>query len=191
MDKTPDSKHISNYINTLSKLIQGIDSSQLESAAETLYKAWQSHRNIFCIGNGGSAATSAHFATDLSWGRNKTDQDRPRAVSLTTNTSILTALANDIGYDSVFCEQLKTFLQKNDIVFAISASGNSPNIVKAVEYANNIGAITIGLSGFDGGRMKSICQQCIHINTKLGEYELVEDVHHSICHMLSTYIKQM
>ena len=77
MDKTPDSKHISNYINTLSKLIQGIDSSQLESAAETLYKAWQSHRNIFCIGNGGSAATSAHFATDLSWGRNKTDQDRP------------------------------------------------------------------------------------------------------------------
>ena len=191
MDKTPASNHIQNYMHTLSELIQRIDSSQLESIAGTLYTAWQNHQNIFCIGNGGSAATSAHFATDLSWGRNKTDQDRPRALSLTTNTSILTALSNDIGYDSVFYEQLKTFLQQNDIVFAISASGNSPNVVKAIEYANSFGAITIGLSGFDGGRMKSICQQCIHINTKQGEYELVEDVHHSICHMLSTYIKQM
>lgn len=191
MDKTSDSNHIQNYINTLSELIQRIDSALLESVAETLYTAWQNHQNIFCIGNGGSAATSAHFATDLSWGRNKTDQDRPRVVSLTTNTSILTALSNDIGYDSVFCEQLKTFLEKNDIVFAISASGNSPNVIKAIEYANSVGAITIGLSGFSGGRMKSICQQCIHIDTNQGEYELVEDVHHAICHMLSIYIKKM
>ena len=82
-------------------------------------------------------------------------------------------------------------LQKNDIVFAISASGNSPNVVKAIEYANSAGAITIGLSGFNGGIMKSICQTCIHINTDVGEYELVEDVHHAICHMLSTYIKEL
>lgn len=191
MDKKPDNKHIQKHINTLSQLILEIDSLQLESVAKTLYAAWKSHQNIFCIGNGGSAATSAHFATDLSWGRNKTNQDRPRAISLTTNTSILTALSNDLGYDSVFCEQLKPFLQKNDIVFAISASGNSPNVVKAIEYANSAGAITIGLSGFNGGIMKSICQTCIHINTDVGEYELVEDVHHAICHMLSTYIKQL
>lgn len=191
MDKVPDNNYIQKHINTLSKLIQEIDSSQLKAVAETLYIAWQNKQNIFCIGNGGSAATSAHFATDLSWGRNKANQDRPKAISLTTNTSILTALSNDIGYDSVFCEQLKTFLQKHDIVFAISASGNSQNIIKAIEYANSVGAITIGLSGFDGGTMKSICQKCIHVNTNQGEYELVEDVHHAICHMLSTYIKQL
>ena len=88
MDKKPDNKHIQKHINTLSQLILEIDSLQLESVAKTLYAAWKSHQNIFCIGNGGSAATSAHFATDLSWGRNKTNQDRPRAISLTTNTSM-------------------------------------------------------------------------------------------------------
>ncbi len=191
MDKTPVSNHIQTHINTLIALIQAIDPSQLASIAETLYTAWKKHQNIFCIGNGGSAATSAHFATDLSWGRNKTDHDRPKAISLTTNTSILTALSNDIGYDSVFSEQLKTFLKESDIVFAISASGNSPNILKAIEYANSVGATTIGLTGFDGGKMKSICRECIHIDTNHGEYELVEDVHHAICHMLSTYIKQL
>lgn len=191
MDKTPVSNHIQTHINTLIALIQAIDPSQLASIAETLYTAWKNHQNIFCIGNGGSAATSAHFATDLSWGRNKTDHDRPKAISLTTNTSILTALSNDIGYDSVFSEQLKTFLKESDIVFAISASGNSPNILKAIEYANSVGATTIGLTGFDGGKMKSICRECIHIDTNHGEYELVEDVHHAICHMLSTYIKQL
>tara|TARA_B100000029_G_scaffold76093_1_gene67838 strand:+ start:193 stop:768 length:576 start_codon:yes stop_codon:yes gene_type:complete len=191
MDKTPSTNSIQTYINTLSRLIQEIDSSLLESISETLYIAWQNRQNIFCIGNGGSAATSAHFATDLSWGRKATDQDRPKAVSLTTNTSILTAISNDIGYDFVFYEQLKTFLRKNDIVFAISASGNSPNVIKAIEYANSIGSITIGLSGFDGGKMKTICQKCVHINTNQGEYELVEDVHHAICHMLSTYVKRL
>jgi D-sedoheptulose 7-phosphate isomerase len=191
MGKNTENNHIKRYIKGLTEHIQSIDSSELESVAKTLHTAWQNHRNIFCIGNGGSAATSAHFATDLSWGRNKINQDRPKAVSLTTNTSILTALANDIGYDSVFAEQLRTFLQEHDILFAISASGNSPNIIKAIEYANSAGAITIGLVGFDGGKMKSICQECIHINTEHGAYELVEDIHHAICHMLSTYIKQL
>ncbi len=119
------------------------------------------------------------------------DRDPPKAVSLTTNSSILTALSNDIGYDLVFVEQLKPLLQENDIVFSISASGNSPNVVKAIEYANSVGAITIGLSGFDGGRMKSACQKSIHIQTDYDEYELVEDIHHAICHMLASYLKQL
>lgn len=191
MDKAPDGNYIQQYINTLTEHIKTIDYKQLESIAQVLHTAWKHRRNIFCIGNGGSAATSAHFATDLSWGRNKADRDRPKAVSLTTNSSILTALSNDIGYDLVFVEQLKPFLQENDIVFSISASGNSPNVVKAIEYANSVGAITIGLSGFDGGRMKSACQKSIHIQTDYDEYELVEDIHHAICHMLASYLKQL
>ena len=191
MDNKSDLSYIQQYAYDLSELINSIDTKQIELISNTLHTACQNQKNIFCIGNGGSAATSSHFATDLSWGRGKESQDRPKAVSLTTNTSILTALSNDIGYEQVFSEQLRTFLEEGDVVFAISASGNSPNIVEAVEFANYNGGITIGLVGFDGGNMKSICQQCIHIQTPVGSYELVEDVHHAICHMLSTYTRQL
>ena len=190
MDNTSDRSSVEQYLYDLNNLINTIDAKQIESIGDMLHTALKQHKNIFCIGNGGSAATSSHFATDLSWGRNKNGEDRPRAVSLTTNTSILTALSNDIGYEEVFSQQLQTFLNPGDIIFAISASGNSPNIVKAIEYGNANGGITIGLVGFDGGKMKSICQKYLHVETLDRSYELVEDVHHSICHMLSTYIKR-
>ena len=191
MDNKSNLGYLQQYAYDLSALIKGIDTKQIESISNTLHTACQNQKSIFCIGNGGSAATSSHFATDLSWGRGKGSRDRTKAVSLTSNTSILTALSNDIGYEQVFSEQLRTFLEEGDVIFAISASGNSPNIIKAVEYGNSNGGVTIGLVGFDGGNMKSICQQCIHVESPFGSYELVEDVHHAICHMLSTYIRKL
>ncbi len=191
MDNTTGRNHLEQYLYDLNDLINTIDPKQIAYIGDILYTARVQKKNIFCIGNGGSAATSSHFATDLSWGRNNNGDDRPKAISLTSNTSIVTALSNDIGYDEVFSQQLQTFLNPGDIIFAISASGNSPNIVKAIEYGNSKGGITIGLIGFDGGKMKTICQEYVHVRTVNGSYELVEDVHHSICHMLSTYIRQL
>ena len=146
------------------------------------------HKNIFCIGNGGSAATSSHFATDLSWGRNKNGEDRPRAVSLTTNTSILTALSNDIGYEEVFSQQLRTFLNPGDIIFAISASGNSPNIVKAIEYGNANGGITIGLIGNEGGKIKKIVDYPLIVNSK--STPRIQEVHRVVSHLICDLVEK-
>ena len=97
--------------------------------------------------------------------------------------------ANDVGYSDVFAEQLKSLFRDGDVVIAISASGNSENVLKAAQLANDRGGVSIGLVGFDGGRLKHICHLCIHVPTTDGAYELVEDAHHSICHMLANYLK--
>jgi D-sedoheptulose 7-phosphate isomerase len=111
------------------------------------------------------------------------------AVSLTDNGPYLTAVANDAGYENVFVEQMRGIFHDGDILMAISASGNSENTLRAVQYANAKGGISIGLVGFDGGKMKSECQITLHIETQPGEYGPVEDVHHSICHIVTTFLK--
>jgi D-sedoheptulose 7-phosphate isomerase len=110
-------------------------------------------------------------------------------MSLVANTPIMTALANDVGYSDVFVEQLKGLFRSGDVVIAISASGNSENVLRAVDFANNHGGSSIGLVGFDGGKLKDACHLSIHIPSPLGAYELVEDVHHAVCHMLANYLK--
>ena len=110
-------------------------------------------------------------------------------MSLTSNTPIITALGNDAGYANIFVEQLKVFFEPGDIVVAISASGNSDNVLEAVQFANEHDGKSVGLTGFDGGRLKNICGLGIHVPTAHREYELVEDVHHAVCHMFANYLK--
>ena len=117
------------------------------------------------------------------------DEPRPRAISLVANAPIMTALANDVGYANVFVEQLKGLFRDGDVLIAISASGNSENVLKAAQFANDHGGASVGLAGFDGGELKDICQLSIHVPTPIGAYELVEDVHHAVCHMLANYLK--
>lgn len=183
------SAFMSRYASYLTGLLENLDIVGLESASRLLSAAYREGRSIYCLGNGGSAATASHFATDLAWGRRIKGETRPRAISLCANVPLMTALSNDLGYESVFVEQLKGLLQPGDVVVAISASGNSENVVQAVQYANEHSGNSVGLVGFDGGKLKSQCHACIHVETPAGMYELVEDVHHAVCHMLSGHLK--
>jgi D-sedoheptulose 7-phosphate isomerase len=141
---------------------------------------------IYVAGNGGSAATASHWVNDLGKAT-KTSGCKPlRVMSLSDNVSWLTALANDEGYERVFSGQLENFAQPGDILVVISASGNSPNLVKAVECARERGATTIGLLGFDGGILKNKLDACLWIPTKKGAYGLVESAHSLFCHILTS-----
>ena len=186
---SPGRSFLESYVEGLSGLIAGLDLEGIQGLADVLDEACGDGKTVFCVGNGGSAATALHFATDLSWGRRDVSEERPRAVSLTANSPLMTALSNDVGYADVFVEQLRSFFSQGDVVLAISASGNSENVLRAVRYANEHGGVSLGLAGFDGGKMKSACHNCVHVETPAGMYELVEDVHHAICHMVASYLK--
>lgn len=137
-------------------------------------------KKIYLIGNGGSAATASHLATDLQ----KKDF---KAISLVDNISLITAIGNDIGYDYIFRNQLMNCLNVGDVLIAFSASGNSLNILKAIEYAKNEEVVTVGFSGFNGGRLKDRCDISIHVATELGAYGPVEDIHMVIGHLVAKY----
>lgn len=176
------------YVSYLSEVLRSLDGEAIEKVIEVFQKARSVGKMIFFAGNGGSAATCSHFAEDLAYGT-WTEGKKPfRVLSLADNTAYLTALANDECYENVFVGQLRSLLTNGDVLVAISASGNSPNVVKAVEYANSHGGITIGMVGFDGGKLKDICRHCCHVSTIKGAYGPVEDIHLVLDHIVSTYL---
>ncbi len=177
------------YLSYLSEVFKGLDCRAIQTVAEIFEKAREEGKQIFFIGNGGSAATSSHFANDLGKGACVKGKAPFKAMSLVDNVSLITALANDDGYENVFIAQLQNILNTGDVVVGISASGNSPNVVKAIEYANARGAVTVGLTGFSGGRLREISQAYVHVDTPKGEYGPVEDVHMILDHLLTTYLK--
>jgi phosphoheptose isomerase len=178
------------YANHLRGLVEALDFPTLAAIGDIIDSARRDGRTVYCVGNGGSAATASHFSTDLSWARRRPEHQVTSAISLVSNTPLMTAVANDIGYEEVFTEQLMHLFRPGDVLFAISASGNSANLLSAITYANEHEGITIGLTGFDGGKMKDACQTSLHVEAPLGMYELVEDVQHSVCHMIATYLKR-
>jgi D-sedoheptulose 7-phosphate isomerase len=152
-----------------------------------LNEARNKEASVFFIGNGGSAATASHFANDIAIGTN--DYVLPyKAVSLTDNNAIITAIGNDHGYDQIFIRQLKIFGKPNDVLVGISASGNSENIINAFNYATEIEMDTIAITAFDGGKMKDISKNNIHIPTEINEYGPAEDVHMILDHLVSNYL---
>lgn len=179
------------YFSYLSGLFGKIDARAVERVAVIFEKARAQGKQIFFMGNGGSAATASHFANDLGKGARVGGQAPFKAVSLTDNVSLITALANDEGYDEIFVAQLENLLNPGDVVVAISASGDSPNVVKAIEYANTRGAKTVGLTGFSGGRLKEVAHLCILVGTPQGEYGPVEDIHLILDHIVTSYLKMV
>jgi D-sedoheptulose 7-phosphate isomerase len=176
------------YLRHLSNVLGAIDLAEVAQFAGVLLDARSRGAAVFFIGNGGSAATASHFANDLAIGT--CSWDKPfRVTSLTDNVPVLTALANDLGYEEIFVRQLQIVLQPRDVVVAISASGNSPNVLRAVEYATERGAVTVGLTGFDGGRLRQIVSVPVHVPTLKGEYGPVEDAHMVLDHLLAAYLK--
>ena len=176
------------YARDISRVLQAMDVAEVESLLLDFIKARDEKRQIFVFGNGGSASSASHMANDFSKQRFEDERYLFRVMSLNDNISCLTATANDFGYEYIFVNQLKTLLQPKDLVIGISSSGNSPNITRAMEYANKKGAKTYGIVGFNGGTLKKTAQKSIYIPTKVGQYGYMEDVTLIINHMISVYI---
>lgn len=177
------------YSEYLGKLTSELDFDAISHFVDVLLHARQNRKTIYFVGNGGSAATASHFANDLAIGT-RCPELPFKVVSLTDNVPVLTAIGNDFGYDQLFVKQLEVHMERGDVLVAISASGNSPNIIKAVEFANAMGNTTVGLSGFDGGQLKKLCKHVIHVQTNKGEYGPVEDVHMFLDHLIMTYLSE-
>ena len=174
--------HIADYLNLVSKAIAELSEDSIRDIVDTLKKAHADGKQVFMLGNGGSAATASHVAEDLQKGIKECSGKRFKVVSLTDNTPLICAWANDNGYDCIFAEQLDSFLEPGDVVIAISGSGNSPNVIKAVEKANEMGAITIGWSGYAGGKLANIVQKSIVVNSD--NMQRIEDVHLILGHLI-------
>lgn len=172
------------YKEYLNKSIDSVDVKQIENFINVLIDAFKNEKTIFIIGNGGSAASASHMAQDLSKGTRLAlgQKKRFKALSLTDNTAFITALGNDDGYDTIFEQQLINFAKPGDIVLAISGSGNSPNIIKAIEWANENGLTTIGVTGFDGGKLRKINHHSLHV--PLNDMCTAESVHSLLFHYI-------
>ncbi len=178
------------YIDYLKKILDDIDPSEIARFVEILLNARKSKKTVFFIGNGGSASTASHFANDLSFGCN--EYEHPfQVVSLTDNVSILTALGNDYGYEEIFVRQLMIQGKSGDILVGISASGNSDNIINAFQYASDHDIQTVALTAFDGGKMKEIADEGIHVPTDFKEYGPAEDAHMILDHLVTAYLMRI
>lgn len=177
------------YFDYLHSVVQRVSPQEIAGFIRTLLQARARGATVYFIGNGGSAATASHFANDLTIGTN--DYERPfRIVSLTDNVAVLTAIGNDFGYDEVFVRQLRVLARRDDVLVGISASGNSPNLIKAFEYANSAGIKTVALTAFDGGKLKAIAHEGVHVPTAPKEYGPAEDVHMILDHLVVSYLQR-
>ena len=175
------------YIDYLSSVLRAIDVREIGAFVETLLDARERGAMVFFIGNGGSAATSSHFANDIAIGTNS--YDKPfRALALTDNNAIITAIGNDFGYEEIFVRQLQVLAKPGDVVVAISASGNSPNLLRALEWAKTANVASVAITAFDGGKMKPLADQGIHVPTAAKEYGPAEDAHMVLDHLVGAFL---
>ncbi len=170
------------YLDREAEVLGELDENEISRVMEILEKARSSRKRVYVCGNGGSAATASHFVGDFNKGASMGLEKRHNFESLNDNIPMMMAVANDSSYDDIFVEPLKNKLEEGDILIAISGSGNSENVVRAVKYANQHDAVTIGLVGYDGGRLKNIVQSCIHIN--INNMQIVEDIHMVMDHVM-------
>lgn len=171
------------YRKDLIETLNQIDLTAVNQAADWLAEARDNNRHVFICGNGGSAATSSHFVVDMLKGASMNREKRFRIMALNDQMPTITAYANDVHYDCIFTEQLKNFAEPGDVVIAVSGSGNSPNVLSAIEYANSLGCKTIAMTGRDGGKLAGLAKLQIHVPS--GHMGRIEDGHHIVCHMLS------
>lgn len=180
-------KFTKNYLEQLKSTLDNINPSVISDIVVSLDATMKKKSRVYILGNGGSSATASHMVNDLGAGLRRRNIINLDVVSLGDNSPAVTAIANDIGYENIFYMQMKGLLTSKDLVIAISCSGNSPNIVKAADYAKEIGCQVIGVTGFEGGHLKKISDINFHVDTPKGEYGLVEDTHMILDHILYSY----
>jgi D-sedoheptulose 7-phosphate isomerase len=186
-------KFIQGYTKKSIKILENLPGKEISKAINILQATYERDGRIYVFGNGGSLSMATHWVADF----NKTafskhldtNLRRFQAIRLPTNEAEITAWANDIGYDMVFAGPLKNYIKEGDTVIAISSSGNSPNVIKAVELAKEYNVSVIGLTGFDGGRLNKLADAKVLVKTEKGAYELVEGIHSVILHMITLYFK--
>ena len=176
------------YLEYLTSLIAQLDRSAISQFADLLLESRENKTTTFFLGNGGSASTATHFVNDVSLGSRQFEKPF-RAISLCDNQAVITAIANDDGYENIFLQQLQTLATAGDTIVCISASGNSKNLIKAIEYARENNIYVVGLTAFDGGYLKENCDLNIHVPTKIGEYGPAEDLHMVICGLVGSYFR--
>ena len=171
------------YLDELHQVLRAVDVAEMNAVAQVFQGAYEEGKTIFVLGNGGSAATASHAACDLNKDACFHADKKFRVVVPTESIATLTAVGNDASFDDIFVESLKSFARPGDVVVGISGSGNSPNILKAVEYANRLGCTTVGFCGYDGGKLKPLVQCCFHV--RYNDMHLVQDIHMILVHALS------
>ena len=171
------------YLANMRNVLGSIDASQIDAFADVLFDAWRRDRRVFVFGNGGSAHTASHFTTDFMKTGAVVGQKRLQCFSLADNCGLITALGNDISFDDVFVYLLSTYADAGDVAVAISCSGDSPNVLRACQWAGANGLTLVCLSGFSGGKMAAYAD--LHINIPHDNYGLIEDLHLSIGHIVT------
>ena len=176
------------YKSKLLRALETLDLNAVGQAIEILREALDQQRHVFVCGNGGSASTASHFVTDMVKGASFQRDKRFRIMALTDSMATITAYSNDVGYECIFAEQLKNFAQRGDVFIAISGSGNSPNVLCAMDYANSIGCRTIALTGREGGKLGAAANLQIRVaEPHMGR---IEDGHLIVCHMMCYYFME-
>jgi len=181
-------RSIRKYFRELNDLVPQLPYAAIASIADAFLNAFTEQRTVYVFGNGGSAASASHMMCDMNKGASGLGLgQRPRVMALTDNVSLISAWANDFGYERIFSEQLKTFLKPRDVAFAISTSGDSPNVLLALETAKEYGALTVGLAGCQGGQMKALCDVCAVVPSE--NVQVIEDLHHAMMHSIFTAVR--
>jgi D-sedoheptulose 7-phosphate isomerase len=180
--------YVGSYLQRLRATIERMPLDRIERVGEILFRAYEHNKQVFVIGNGGSAATASHMACDLGKNTIGPNQRRFRILSLTDNTPLLTALANDVGYEHVFAEQLVNLISPGDVLIVLTGSGRSPNVLAAMRKARESAATVIALLGFDGGPAQELADELIIVPTE--DYGLIEDLHMVLNHVLVGYFRE-
>lgn len=181
-------ERIQAYISHLQGVLERLSIADVRRSIDLVMETYQGDRQIFVIGNGGSASTASHIANDLGKGASVSGVRRFRVISLTDNVATMTAWANDVSYDDVFVEQLKNLINPGDLVIGISASGNSENVLRAIRHAKAVGCKTIGWIGFGGGELRQLADVSIVVDSH--DYGPVEDVHLILNHIHHAWIRK-
>ena len=176
------------YVRYLKSVLDNLDLAAIAEFARRLEAVRAAQRTVFFVGNGGSAATCSHFANDLAKACRRVGVPGFRAISLTDNVALMTAIANDDGYENVFAGQMRDLFKRGDMLVAISASGNSPNVLAAARLAGELGGEVVGITGFDGGALRRLSDCVVHVPSEKGEYGPVEDVHMIVDHLVTSYL---
>jgi D-sedoheptulose 7-phosphate isomerase len=180
--------NINSYLTKLQAAIDNLNRDEIETFINLLIQKRNENKQIFIMGNGGSATTAGHFFCDYNKGLSYQKDKKFKMICLNDNIATMLAYANDISYEDIFVEQLKNFLNEGDVVIGLSASGNSKNVLKAIEYANNNNAITVGITGYNGGILKQISKYSINAN--VDNMQISEDIHLIICHLCYSVIEK-
>lgn len=175
------------YFDEMSELLRKLDMAPIERLAELLFECWRDRRRVYVFGNGGSAATAGHYVADFVKTAGVDGQKRLMAFCLSDNTAMMTALGNDVCYDQVFAYPLAAYAQAGDLAIAISCSGNSPNILRACEWAAGHGMTVVAITGLGGGKVKDLAD--VHINIPSDNYGIIEDLHMSVGHVAAQVLK--